>query len=396
MNLPTHSPLPKITFWCRKAPKGNGYYLMCEINNDTQEVRFASGIKISQKSEWNEKTKTLKDINKEAIRQKIINDLNRIIAHLSLENKPLSPQTILNIYQKKAKAPTLLEVYQKYIKERKEVQKKKGELSKQTVRRYTYYYNALEKALNSLGLSKLLITEISASVVIKIEQELYKERNALSTQRHCNTLKNVIDYAYSLELIDKNPINKSSFQVKGRKPDIITYLTIEEINKLESTNFASQKLNQAKDFFLLMCYTGMSHIDLYNFNYSKDVITADNGAKVIWKKRQKTKAEFTVPLIPQAEEILKKYAYQVPKIRNDKLNFLLKEIAHIVGILTNLKSHVGRKTFGYIMLNVHKIPLEIVSKMYGHKNVNTTLKAYARHNTDAVIEATKHLINNKK
>ena len=41
-------------------------------------------------------------------------------------------------------------------------------------------------------------------------------------------------------------------------------------------------------------------------------------------------------------------------------------------------THLGRKTFGYLALNVWKIPIETVSAMLGHKDIQTTQRYYAR------------------
>jgi integrase len=388
MDKPTLITPPKVSFWLRKANKG--YYVTCEINQDTQEDGFSTGIKISKKSEWNDKTKTLKDSGKEAIRLKIANDINQIISNLILNGKPCTPHTIVKLYKKEDKVMTVLEVYQKYITERQLPRFSKKQLTKESALKYQYYYNAFEKVLNSLGESKRSITEVNTQFCQRVEQELQKIRNANSTQRHCNTFKNVIDYAYSLELIERNPLNNQTFTVKGKKEGNIVFLTVEELEKWKNTPFAQEKLSQARDFFLLQCYTGMAYTDLLNFDYAKDIVIVD-GVKAIDKKRQKTNAEFTLPLLPEAEALFKKYNYKVPYFRNDRLNSALREVAEIVGIEINVKSHVGRKTFGHLMLNVAKVPIEIVSRMLGHRTVGMTLKFYSNQNRKTIIEATKHL-----
>ncbi|MCU0393105.1 MAG: tyrosine-type recombinase/integrase [Thermoflexibacter sp.] len=393
MNIPEFQTIPKVSFWLRPARKG--YFVVCELNQDNIEERFQTGIKINKKSEWNDKTKTLKDATKEALRLQIANDINQIISYLRLSQKPCNPKTIVSLYKKQEKTFTVLEVFAKYIKDRKQPEFDKGELEKESFDKYKYAYNAMQKVLEALGESKRLITEANTNFLVRVEQELNKTRNASTTQRLTSLLRKSIDYAYSLELIDRNPTNNTTFTIKGKKPEIIVHLTTEELEKWKAVNFANERLNKARDFFLLMCYTGMSYADLFNFDYAKDVIMV-KGEKTIKKKRKKTKTEFVLLLLPEAEELFKKYDYKVPKLRNDKLNLLIKEIAHFVGIEINLKSHIGRKTFSHLMLNVNEIPVEFVSKMLGHKTTAMTLNHYTRHSTESIIEATKHIVNKPK
>jgi site-specific recombinase XerD len=44
-----------------------------------------------------------------------------------------------------------------------------------------------------------------------------------------------------------------------------------------------------------------------------------------------------------------------------------------VGLSGNYSSHTLRKTFGYTLRTEHKLPLEIIQKLYGHSSGAITL-----------------------
>ena len=67
----------------------------------------------------------------------------------------------------------------------------------------------------------------------------------------------------------------------------------------------------------------------------------------------------------------------IPIISNQKLNAYLKEIADVCGIKKNLTFHLARHTFATTTTLAKGVPIETVSKMLGHTNIETT-QIYAR------------------
>tara|TARA_R110000868_G_scaffold353024_1_gene614257 strand:- start:496 stop:705 length:210 start_codon:yes stop_codon:yes gene_type:complete len=59
-----------------------------------------------------------------------------------------------------------------------------------------------------------------------------------------------------------------------------------------------------------------------------------------------------------------------------KINSYLKEIASIVGINKTISHHTARKTFASTVLLYNDVPMEIVSELLGHSNMNITQKYY--------------------
>lgn len=84
-------------------------------------------------------------------------------------------------------------------------------------------------------------------------------------------------------------------------------------------------------------------------------------------------------------------------LSNQKVNSYLKEIADLCGIEKELTFHVARHTFATTVTLSNGVPIESVSKMLGHKKLQTT-QLYARvldvkvsEDMKALNERLKHL-----
>ena len=125
---------------------------------------------------------------------------------------------------------------------------------------------------------------------------------------------------------------------------------------------------------------------------------AEDGTWWIKSARQKTKIEFEIPLLDfRPLQILKKYGDTAPGDKllpvycNSMLNLYLKEIAGICHIDRPLVFHVGRQdTYATEITLSHGVPLETVSKMLGHSQIETT-QIYAKVTDDKIDADTKAL-----
>lgn len=203
-------------------------------------------------------------------------------------------------------------------------------------------------------------------------------------KRH-KTLKNYIVEAIKLGLVDKNPYDKFTIK-KGHDKERV-FLSVDEIRKIQECEVEG-KLVAVKDLFVVQMFTGLAYIDLMAL--SVDKIEEQDGYKVIRSNRHKTDESFIVLLLPEAEEILERYDYNLPKISNQKYNDYIKVLACRAGITKVVTSHVARHTFATYLLN-KGIPMETVSRALGHTNIGTT-KIYAKMLGSTVIDDMKKLI----
>lgn len=175
----------------------------------------------------------------------------------------------------------------------------------------------------------------------------------------------------------------------------ITYLTPEELYSLENHVFSQKRLEQVRDMFVFCCYTGLPYQEMASLE-AKHIVKKFDDKLWIDMFRQKTKKQFSLPLLPKAIEIIDKYKNDkelLPIISNQKFNSYIKEVAEIIGIEKKLTHHIARKTFATTVLLYNDIPIEVVSELLGHSKISTTQEHYAKVVQRKVSEQVSNLAN---
>jgi integrase/recombinase XerD len=207
-----------------------------------------------------------------------------------------------------------------------------------TKKNYDVFFNNVMGFISNR--TEILIDEIDIDFVIEYKDYLSSYIESVThVSRNLEFIKATLEYAVDKDLIPKNPMRK--FKTKRDEiPDIVF------LNKPELDKFASYKgqHQQAKDMFLLQCYTGMSYGDLWSY----DMVTDDHG-DWIFNKRNKNNKKYWVPLIPQAKEIGLKYKLRFNYINNYDYNYYIRHVAESQNIIKHLTSHIARKTFATTM-----------------------------------------------
>lgn len=213
------------------------------------------------------------------------------------------------------------------------------------------------------------------------DYELY-----LKTVRNCsnNTALKYIAYFKTIVLraIAKDIIPKDPFKLfKSKKTKIRKKpLSTDELHRLESKVFSSDRLTLIRDVFVFQCYTGLAYIDAYQLKPS-DIKKGIDGSLWIMSSRQKSKSETDIPLLPKAIEIMERYKDHpicikrgavLPVKSNQKMNEYLKEIAVLCELSDTLNTHKARRTFGSTVTLKNGVPLHIVKEMMGHYSVKQT------------------------
>lgn len=178
------------------------------------------------------------------------------------------------------------------------------------------------------------------------------------------------------------------------------YLTEEEVIAIATHPITLPRLATVRDIFIFCCYTGLAYSDVAQLK-GDNIQKMFDGKMWIVTHRQKTKTNVNVPLLPMAKKILDKYRREdagkddllLPMVSNQKTNAYLKEIADICGIEKNLTFHLARHTFATTMTLDKGVPIESVSKMLGHTNIQTT-QIYARITNDKISSDMEKLSQN--
>lgn len=123
--------------------------------------------------------------------------------------------------------------------------------------------------------------------------------------------------------------------------------------------------------FLFTCFTSLRISDLYRSN-SEWLVTDDLLVFTQWKNRRKSPTTVHIPLNAMAKSLVDDTAktfFELPS--EQEYNRTLKELAIKAEIRKNLKSHVGRHTFGYLYMTTSG-NLYGLKKIMGHKKIATT------------------------
>lgn len=242
--------------------------------------------------------------------------------------------------------------------------------------------------------SDYLLNDMKMSFITEFEYYLKAEKQFEQNTIHktLQRFRQMVKIAVGLDFIAKDPF----LLHKNKRPKKqVIFLTKEELTEIEKHQFASLRLQQVADMFVFCCYTGLAYKEMSNLK-PKDLVLGFDGKKWLNVFRQKTNRKYEIPLLTKAEEILDKYKGELPIISNQRLNAYLKEIAEIVGIEKNLTHHLARKTFASTILLYNDIPMEIVSELLGHSEMQTTQNHYAKVVKKKVSEMMSKLDNKLK
>lgn len=165
-------------------------------------------------------------------------------------------------------------------------------------------------------------------------------------------------------------------------------LTNDELDLLMQTPLKSGTQQFIRDMFLFSTFTGLAYADLHKLSW-KDIITEDDGSLWISANRQKSHTEFNVKLLNIPIQIMEYYkglasdGKVFPHMSLGQVNVGLKRIARNCGINRALSFHQARYTFASQICLSQGVPIESVSRMLGHKHIQTTQR-YARLNNEKI------------
>jgi integrase len=280
---------------------------------------------------------------------------------------------------------TLLEVVQ-YHNDYFRKQVKKGERAASSLGKYERMgYVIIDYLKTKLKQKDIEYDKITRKFVFGLDEFLRFERkhgkkNGIShntTVKYIRNISTMANHSKKIGLVNDNPF---SIYDETLNEVETTYLTLEELKRIENKVFSNRRLDVTRDIFLFSCYTSYSPIDVMNLrqgNYTLDE-DCDSWLKT---KRQKTKVKTNVLVIPPLKRIIEKYKNNpdcieenrlIPNRSNSNMNAYLKEIADLCDIDKNLTWYVGRHTFATTVALANDIPMEIISQIMGHKRITQT------------------------
>ena len=379
-----------ILFYPKKkqSDKDGLVSLYARITVHGQRSEFSLGRKIDARrwcsvgGKLKGSTKKVSDFN--AFLDHVRNRCYKIHNGLLKSGEHISARVIADIYLGKRKRQwMLLEIFQNHNDEMASLVGK--EYSSGTLQRYkTALKHTKHFIFYKYKRKDTPVEKIDHEFITGLEYFLKMNRKLghNSAVKYIVNLKKIIRIAYANQWISRDPFFhwKASWKTRERK-----YLTEDELQKLMSTEFQNKRLERVRDIFIFCCFTGLAYVDVKNL--AEDAVLIDvKGQKWIKTHRRKTKTLSSIPLLPIAENILKKYQRHpvvvkgngiLPVSTNQKLNAYLKDVAEACGIKKNLTTHLARHTFATTVTLSNGVPIESVSKMLGHTSLKTT-QIYAK------------------
>lgn len=150
------------------------------------------------------------------------------------------------------------------------------------------------------------------------------------------------------------------------------------LDKLQALTFEPYEveLATARNLFLFSCYTGVAYCDMVALN-QEHLFTDDEGALWLKFRRQKTDTLCRVKLLSEAVRMIERYQSEerntiFAPITYSAYLVQLKALQLRAGISIPLSAHVGRHTFATLITLERGVPIETVSRMLGHSNIQTT------------------------
>lgn len=357
--------------------------LSCRLTFQKKRKVFSTGLLMSPKS-WNAKKQRVVKVTNTNINSQleiIISELRKTHLSLQLDNYEFDVEAIYKKYKGEPTSKNLgvIKYFKEFLTKKKRLIGKDLELA--TWKKYNYTCIQAESFIRwKFKKGDVPLKEINLQFLVDFEYYLKTELDQVqvTVNKTLQRFRKPVREAFNEGYLPKYPF--PSYK-PGKVIKEVVFLTVDELKLLEGFTFKQPRLEVVKDLFIYCCYTGLAYNEMNRLEKGHIVIGFD-GNQWIQMKRKKTNKIISIPLLPKAVRILKKYEGNessiLPRMSNQKINSYLKEIAEIVGIKKAITHHMARKTFASTVLLYNDVPMEIVSELLGHSSLKITQEYYGK------------------
>lgn len=361
-------PSTRLVFDRKKvATKERKGLVQIELCMDRKRKWISTGVKVYA-DQWDERMWIVRNIDAKKMNDELYkakSDVEDFLLSFS-EDNPFSWEKVDVWVKRRNETPIAEDNFVEYCRKRIAERKDIRDTTRKTQAK-------LVKSLEKFG-RITFYTDLNKQNITLYDEWLHGEgyeQQTIST--YIKTLKTYVNDAIRVGLIREDPFIGLKFARGESKVD--RYLTEDEVKRIMDKEMPTQSLNNVRDLFVVQCYTGLAYADLMSVDFTGAVKHGKHF--VLTSDRQKTGKRFYIVLLTPVMEILRRHDFQLPKMTNQQYNMRLKVVAENAGIDKPVSSHWGRRTCGYLLLN-HGISIEIVARMLGHANIQTTQKVYAK------------------
>lgn len=361
--------------------------IYCKLTTDgTGRQQFSTGLYVVP-GLWDKEAQCVRGTSEDAVLinrrlQDITIELKGIERRLYEADGNVSLGEIYALYkQKTVENHTLCGIFRERLDKMSQLIGK--EYSPATWQKFREVFAHVERYIHTTyGLQDIPIRNVDYRFIKQFEEALMERGlKAITINKIMQRVRQMVNYAFRCNYIQQDPFVEYK-PLKERKR--LVFLTQEELHKLEDFHFVQMRLETVKNIYLFSVYTGLAYHEAQALQ-PKHIAKGFDGRNWIALIRQKTDREISIPLLPQAEQLIVWFRehcqvgnYVQPRISNQKINSYLREIADIVGIDKKLTHHTARKTFATTILLYNDVPIEVVSKLLGHSDISVTQRSYAQ------------------
>ena len=257
---------------------------------------------------------------------------------------------------------------------------KKELICHSTYKRYKVFFHLLERFEGFLC-KRLYIAEINPDFIKDFmvfgKEEEYSENTIYRT---IHFVKTILNFAERKGI--RTCVRELELRRERQKKEVIT-LTEKEIVQIKCTD-VPKRLQAAKDWLLISCYTGQRFSDFMNFDVEK--LKEVNGKMCLAFVQQKTKKDILLPLHPTVLNTLQRNENHFPDLMDiQHYNNEIKEVAKLANLNESVKA---RKRLGFRTKEVEAEKWEILSSHIGRRSFATNF--YGKIPTPLLMEATGH------
>lgn len=354
-----------VQFYCRESKATNNGYAPLEVAINLNGVR--KFINLPYKclpSDFNRKKQPKELVDYMASMRKRINE---ILASIAASGEPLTAQTLKDYIRtggyKSYTVENLFDDYFNIIEKRIGTTMTKSVYSKYQLVR-DLFYTIINKETECTNIAPIHIRQFKA-----ICESKYKTS---TTGGYLQKLKTVLIFGMDNGKIKINPF--IGVKIDKGTPDI-QYLTQEELDYLHNLQVDNKALNNALQYFLFECYSGISYADIKQLSVND--IQVNNGVYFIRKKRQKTGKEFVSVLLPRARELFDNQGFKFRTVALQNINVYLHEIEKLYNFPKKITTHIGRHTYATLLVNKYRCSMEVTASALGD-SLKVTQKHYAK------------------
>lgn len=404
-----------VNFLYRSTKENAHLTLRLLFRHDNKDFVFGASTKLEvSKYYWTKEhsQKRPKDIDIANRQLEVNKELNNIENHIlsafrDVEVEVISKEWLqqqVELYynppQKQKGIPTnLIDYIDFYLDYRK------YEIKSTSIVKYNVIKHKLERMQDDRK-KPILIVDVNES--FKKEFVAYQKDNGYAQntiQRELAFIKTFCKHARHLGLETSHQLDV--LRVDKAKAEKI-YLTFKELEVIENLELKNDRLDNARDWLIISCYTGQRVSDFLRF--TKDMIRIENGKSLIEFTQEKTNKLMTVPLHSKVLQILHKRNGDFPSaISDQRYNEYIKEVCKLADLTEIVQggkaletdngirkitddypkwelvtSHIGRRSFATNFYGT--IPTSYLIYITGHSSEAMFLNYIGKSNKDLAME----------